>query len=295
MLAHRVVVASLFLSSVAAADPRSWTAVKDKLPATTDTVVVIDFKAAFALPSGHELVSPAMFKDPIYDIKKACGIEIAAAVTDLTIVSTTDKNGGFLAFGFDGIDQAKALDCANKYKQRESKGSATVEKTASAKVLDYQLHDKETEHFYASWVDTNVVAFAMSRQKTDGLDAMWKGKAASGDLAAAIGKAPAGAVVWGAFVLHDPDTSWGAVALTADKSNATVHAVFTAKTAAAAAKGAKGLEDTFAAIGKGSDGLAPVGKALVVKVASTTATVDGSFPETKLPRAAIDLFGAMLY
>src|SRR5262245_8393676 len=101
--------ASALAAHTAAADTKSWSAVKSRLPAGTAIVVGADFKAVRGLPSFPGLLSTLFSeskdaKQTVDMVKGVCGFDLPSVISDVTVVATLNEKGAFV-IGLDGVDQ----------------------------------------------------------------------------------------------------------------------------------------------------------------------------------------------
>ena len=207
---HRIVflapVLVVALGTTAAADTKSYAALKAKLPGATAVVVGIDFKIARTASSFPKFVEAAFaqsadVKQAVDLIKQACGIDVISAISDATIAAQLDDKI-VIALGLDGVDEAKVVGCANKIIQKSDPKAKLTAKPG--KITEYTMTG-ESQKLYAAWLAKDVVAFSGDFERRDMLDAVIAGKPAAGDLAAMLAKTNAGAFVFAAAALNNKD------------------------------------------------------------------------------------------
>jgi len=234
-----VAVSTLALRS-AAADTKSWTAVKSKLPASTSIVVGVDVVALRAASSFPTLVSSVLDEDrdvkQVFElVKSACAIDALTAISDVTIAVDGETEQGVIAIGLDGLDEPKLVACTNKLLQQQAPNAKLVAKPG--KVTEYAV---EREKFYVAWLAKDVLVIGTKPDKRVNLDAMLSGKPPRAELATRIGKTSTSALVWGAFAIKKDGITGGQGTLTLSKGML----AFAAKiSTASAAVNAKLLEE----------------------------------------------------
>src|SRR3954471_3658424 len=110
-----VVTGLSFVASTAAAETKSWTALKGKLPAGTIVVGGADVGALRASPSFPKLVDWVTSQDKdigamLGVVKETCGVELPAMFSDFA-VAVDGKEKGVIVVGLNGTDQKKVTDC----------------------------------------------------------------------------------------------------------------------------------------------------------------------------------------
>src|SRR3954470_16323518 len=106
-----VVTGLSFVASTAAAETKSWTALKGKLPAGTILVGGADIGALRASPWFPKLVAWIQNEDKdvgamLGVVKDTCGMELPAMFADIA-VAVDNKEKGVLVVGLNGTDQKK--------------------------------------------------------------------------------------------------------------------------------------------------------------------------------------------
>ena len=282
-----VVTALSFLVGTAAADTKSWTALKGKLPAGTIVVGGADVTALRATPSFPKLVEWIGKEDKdtgaMLDlVKQTCGMELPAMFADFSI-AVDAKEKGVVVIGLAGIDQMKLTDCITKVMTKvDAKIKLGVKVTG--KLTEYTLSG-QTDKIYASWLSGDVVAISMEPNGHGPLDAMMAGGAATGDLAGFLGKANTSAPGWAAFAVNDDGVKggFGMVTLGSTLKLALKMTGITPK------DGAKGRTEMTDMLKKGVDRskkqpeLTKVFKAAKVGGKDAEVTLDVAVPEASLP------------
>lgn len=212
--------------STAAAETKSWTAIKAHTPANPMVALSVDVSA---LRSGIKSFDTAVttlvnsekdVKQAVDIFKQFCSIDATKAITDVSAI--LDKDGkGIVAFGLDGLDEKKLVDCGNKILAQDKKGTKITVK--SGKVSEYNVGG---ESMYAAWLSKDVFAISTDPDKRDGLDAWMKGKAPAGDLDKLI-KSAGTNTAWAVGIPGEKDVKqgWGGVTLAAGKVVGTVHII----------------------------------------------------------------------
>ncbi|MCX5746685.1 MAG: hypothetical protein NT062_29770 [Proteobacteria bacterium] len=275
------------LASTAAADTRSWTVLKSKLPAGTIAAISIDVAA---IKKGTKSFSAVVqeFVDKEKDAKMAltmvkttCGLDPFDAISDVSIA--LDAHGdGVVAVGLAGVDEAKLVACAGKMiASMDAKAKLTVK---AGKVSEYVIAGQTS--MYASWAAKDVVVFSTNPEKRDLIDAAMKGTAATGDLASYLGKAGTAGVFMIAGLINDDGIKGGFGSITLDKGTFKGAGKLVAESAAVASKMLKeGQGELAQAVGK-AEKKAPVAakflKAIKLSGAGTEINVDGSLNEADL-------------
>ena len=191
----------------AAAEPRSWAAVKGKVPATAIGVGGIDVVAIQKSPTFQSLWTDALAKGGVdqagFDaIKAGCGVDAMAAVKDASVVVGPDDTS-VMVLALTGVNQATFLRCAQAAATHQQKGTVTAKK--KGKVVEYTIDGTDgQEMFYLAWLAADVVAFANDGSDRKSLEKLTGGKGAKGALAGAIGKVSRSAPVWFAFAEPKP-------------------------------------------------------------------------------------------
>jgi hypothetical protein len=204
---NRLVLVLAFLiafAGTAAAEPRSWAAVKGRVAASAIGVGGLDVGGIQQSAIFQTLWTEAMTKDRIDQdgldaIKAGCGVDAMAAIKDLTVVVGPDDTS-VVVVALRGVDQATFLRCAQAAATHQGKGTVTQKK--KGKVVEYTVDGTDT--FYAAWIAADVVAFANDGSDRKTLEKLTGGKGAKGALAGAIGKASRSAPVWFAFAEAKP-------------------------------------------------------------------------------------------
>lgn len=284
-LSRVVLVGSLFLASTAAAETKSWGALKGKLPAGTNVVGSIDAAALRATPSFPKVMDFLRSEDKdigaMLDLVKAtCGMELPAMVGDIAFAVDV-KEKGVLVIQLAGTDQTKATDCATKVLAK-IEPKAKIATKVTGKITEYALD--ANSKLYAAWLAPDLVAISVDDDSPAPLEAMMKGAAASGDLATYLGKANTAGAAWAAFNIND-DVKGGWASLALGKTVAVAIRVsgMTPK------DGEKARKEANDAKKKGLDRsaklpeLKKVFQAMKVGGAGADVTVDVSVPEASIP------------
>jgi hypothetical protein len=278
--------------STAAAETKSWTAIKGKMPANPMVALSVDVSAlrsgikAFDTTVATLVDSEKDVKQAVGLIKQICTIDATTAISDVS--AALDKDGkGIVALGLSGLDEKKLVECANKIMAQDKPGSKVSSKVTKG-VTEYDFAG--TGKIYAAWLGKDVVAISTDPESSTGLDVAMKGKAPTGDLDSLIKKANAN-TAWAVGIPGEKDVKqgWGGVTLAAGKVTGTVHII-----PGDAKHGADMLSEVKTELPKGisemeKNGAKNLAKALKgLKVGGTAAeiTFDGSM--------AADDFGAVI-
>jgi hypothetical protein len=276
-----------FVVGSAAADTKSWTALKGKVPATTAILVGADVNALRATPSFGKVVDwiKAQDKDTsaMLDlVKSTCGMDLPAMFSDVTLALTKEEKG-VIVIGFNGMDQTKLLDCANKVLAKVDPKMKLTGK-ASGKLTEYTMTG-ENDKLWGAWVSGDVLAVSTEKDGHAMLDAMLAGQAASGDLGGYLSKANTAAAGWAAFYVNDDGFKggYGTLTLGPTLKVALRLAGMTAK------DGEKGRKEVGQGVKKGIERsakqpeLKKVFQSVKVGGKGEEVTVDASVPEASLP------------
>jgi hypothetical protein len=266
------------LAYQAAADTKSWTAIKGKLPADTMVVVSVDVAAARTTPVYGKLVDAVTgtekdLAEGLTMLKTTCQIDPTTAVTDVTI-ALDEHEKGIIVVGMTGVDEAKLIACGNAIQAKEN----PKKKLTGAKVgqLTEYTMTGEKDKLYAAWLAKDVVAFGTNPDKPRQLAAMLAGKPATGDLAIFLGKVNTSSFAWVAAVAINADPfkgGFGAATLTKDTVSA-AGAITTKSADAGKSVVAEAQKEQAKAVKKASKDAPELGKALnAVKLSSSGADI----------------------
>jgi len=274
------------LVSTAAADTKSWTAIKGKL--ASDAMVALSVDVA-QVKKGSKSVDKVlkMFLDEERDakqafamIEKGCALKPLDIVTDVSLV--IGKSGdGVVALGLSGVDEAKLVACANKLiAQMDPKMKITAK--AAGGVSEYAVGP---EKLYAWWPQKDVVVFGTEPDDKQFITAAMAGKGASGDLATYLGKVDLKSVLWAAGAPNEKDVKggYGSVTLAAGmfKGNGKI----IASDPKEAAKGLKEFTEEHARALKKADKLPAAQKflkALKITQSGAELTIDGALDDASV-------------
>lgn len=284
-----LVVAGLsFVAGTAAAETKSWTALKGKVPADTIVLGGADISAVRGTPSFPKLVEWVASQDKdiaaMFDVvKQTCGMELPAMFGDISFAVDKELKG-VIVIGLAGTDQTKLTDCINKV---IAKVDAKTKLTAKpmGKLTEYSVTG-ESDKLYAAWLAPDVVAIGAEEKSHTALDAMLAGKAPAGDLAGWLGKANTGSPAWVAFSANEDGLQGGFGSLTLGKTIKLAMSM-NGMTPADGDKGRKEMQDTVKKGLERSAKLPEIKKVFQgVKVGGKgqQVTIDASFPESLLPQ-----------
>lgn len=193
---------SLFVARPAAAQSKSWAAVKGSVTP----------KAAFVFGANFDPIRKTatyatvlkMFLDGEEDAKQAfdlikthCQIDVASALTDATAIMKADEKP-LVVLGLNGLDEPKVVACLEKIVMSFAPaGTAPIKLTAKkkGKVTEYTVPG-ERKKIYIAWLAADVLAFTDDPIAKGKLEKMLAGKAAKGDLGKWIAKISTAAPIW---------------------------------------------------------------------------------------------------
>jgi hypothetical protein len=288
-----ILLAALATSALAAhpaaAETKSWSAIKARLPAGTAIVVGVDFKAVRGLPSFQAMLG-ALFseakdlKQTVELVKTACGFELPGAIADLTIVANLREKGA-VVIGLDGLDQTKLLACAEKVHQKADPKAKITAKPG--KVTEYSVTGMPAKLF-AAWLANDVIAIGTEATSRDVLDALLAGKAPSAELAGALKGTNTGALLWGAAAVNKEGIKGGAGSLTHAKGTLAISVKLTAMSADVAKQMVAEMKQKLADRIKSGEQAAPkIARLLKLVTVAQRGTADVAIeiavPETELP------------
>lgn len=234
------IVALLALSTAAQADTKSWTALKGKFPADTEFVVSVDLAPLAKTATLGKIVDAVFANEPdakqaVELLKTTCGIDVVAAITDVTVFGRTSGHDEVaIALGLAGVDKAGALACAQKLVDAGGK-TAKITAKVKGKVTDYGATG-QAGHLYAAWIAKDVVVISDDPTEKGKLEKLLAGKAPKGDLKTHLGKVVKTGVAFAALAITETDKDlggttkggYGDLALSAGTVTATGHMVMSA-------------------------------------------------------------------
>ncbi len=215
-LSRMALIGTLLVASTAAADSKSWAALKGRLPAGATIVGGADVAAIRGTPSFPKALD--FFRGEDKDIgamldliKATCGMELPAMLGDIAFTLDA-KEKGVVVLGLSGTDQTKVTDCVTKVVAKvEPKAKLSAKVTG--KITAYSVGSDET--IFAAWLAPDVVAISIDANSQAPLDAILAGAPASGDLATYLGKTTTTAAAWAAFNVNEDGLKggWGTLTL----------------------------------------------------------------------------------
>jgi hypothetical protein len=201
LTATLAVAASLLAARAASADTRSWTAVT-KVIGKSDTIVVgIDLArlrstGAFGAVMQLMVAEEDEAKNVMDAVKTECGFDLVNVLSDVTVVMQRDGDHPLIAFGLDGIDEAKAVDCIGRVAGKSvGKPGTKLVGRKIGKLTEYSIAG-EKEKLYAAWLTKDVLVFTEDVDDRKQLEKRLAGKGATGDLAKFIGRTSPAAPFW---------------------------------------------------------------------------------------------------
>jgi hypothetical protein len=284
-LSRVVLVGALFVASTAAADSKSWAALKGKLPAGTIIVGSADGAAIRSTPSFPKVMDFIRGEDKdvgaMFDlVKTTCGMELPAMIGDISF-AVDNKEKGVVVIGLSGTDQAKITTCLTKIL---ASANAKLSVKVTGKITEYSFGTNDK--MFAAWLAPDVVAISVDEKTPAPLDAMLAGAPASGDLATYLGKATATATTaWAAFNPNEDGFKggWGTLTLGKTVSLALRLSGMTPKDGEKARKEAKDAQKKGLERSAKLPELKKVFQAMKVGGAGTDVTVDASMAESSIP------------
>lgn len=204
------VTVSLLVARAASADTRSWTALKKVIGKGDTTVVGIDLaqlRSSTAFQAGLQLFLDSEEEArKVFDTVKAdCGIDVTTALSDITVVMQGDGDRPLIAFGLDGLDEAKVVECLGIVAGKMT-GMPGVKLTGKkkGKVTEYSVKG-EPKKLYAAWLAKDVLVFTDDANDRKRLEKRLAGKGATGDLKQLIGRTSTAAPFWFAVAQKEVD------------------------------------------------------------------------------------------
>lgn len=202
--------AALFAAGDASADTRSWTAVKKVLGKGDAAVVGIDLAAVRGTASfkaGLQLMlsAEAEFASVLDTVKAECGFDMMATVSDLTVVFERGGEKPLIAFGLDGLDEARVVDCLGKVagKMTNNPAPKLVGKKIG-KITEYSVAG-ESKKLYAAWLAKDVLVFTEDANDRKGLERRVGGKGASPALKKLLARTTPTAPFWFAVAVNEKE------------------------------------------------------------------------------------------
>lgn len=217
-------------TSLAAADTKSWTAIKGKIPANTAVVLSFDVSALRAGAKEYAKVVNGLIKSEkdvaqvVTMIKSTCALDVTTAVSDVSIAFSMGGKG-IISVGLDGgLDEAKLMACANKVLEKQQPG---VKITGKPGVITEYSVAGQTGGFFVAWPSKDVFVISTEPDNRPSLETAWKsGKPLTGDLASYATKANGG-MAWAAAIPAEPDikAGYGTLSLAAGTFKGVMHVI----------------------------------------------------------------------
>jgi hypothetical protein len=186
-----VLTALLSLTATAAAEPKSFTALKGKYAADTNIIISADVTQIAKSPAFNTTLTAVLaeeedMKQAFDAIKASCNIDVAASISDFTVVGSFSNDNALFVLGLNGIDQAKAQSCLETMlaADPDTKGAKVTAKK-KGKVTAYAISGK-TDVLYAAWLTKDVVALTNDPFEKGKLEKLLAGKAPKKDLKARL-------------------------------------------------------------------------------------------------------------
>lgn len=278
-------------AGAAQADNKSWAALKAKIPADAGVILSMDVSAARATPAFKPAVAAIL--DAAHDVKQgldliqqACGIDVTAVVSDVTVAMDVHEKHGLFAVGLIGLDEPKVAACFSKMaKSSGAKGEITSKKVGALTKYFVKGEPEDKDPLYAAWLAKDVLAIGFEPGKSADLDAALKGGAAKGELGGYVGKVDTKALAWGAGVIGEEHIKGGYGTAAYGKAAVAFDAHLIADAPDAAAKmrdeGKRELKSK-ADEAKQFPAVAALLKTIVIGGAGAEVIVDGSVKESDL-------------
>ena len=204
------VTASLLAARSATADTRSWTAVKKVIGKGDSIVIGIDLaqvRTTTAFQQGLQLfLSQEEEAKGVFDIIKSdCGFDITTTVSDITVVMQDDGDRPLIAFGLDGIDEARVVTCMGAVAGKMT-GMPSPKLTGKkiGKITEYSVKG-EKKKLYAAWLAKDVLVFTDDANDKAKLTKRLTGKGPLGDLKTFIGLSAPTAPLWFAVAKREKE------------------------------------------------------------------------------------------
>jgi hypothetical protein len=203
-----VVMSLAAMAAPAAADTKSWAALKNHVPDKTEILLGVDAKGLDPATPGRMLAvlaagSPELGR-MVDVIKQSCAIDAGRAVSDVAVaIATKGPDKITIAIGLDGLDEVKLIDCAQKVvKAKAPKASITAK---PGKLSEYTVGESPRDQttFYVEWPAKDVLVITNHPDQKDSYAAFDTGKAPQGELASFVAKAQPGGVAWVAASVND--------------------------------------------------------------------------------------------
>lgn len=201
---------SLLATGDAAADTRSWTAVKKVVGKGDTAVVSIDIaqlRSSASFKAGLDLITSeeAEFRTIMDAVKSDCGFDVITSLSDITVVFQKDGDDPLIAFGLDGVDEPRVVSCLGKIAGKMTNNPAvTLKGKKVGKVTEYSV-DGEAKKLYAAWLAKDVLAFTDDANDKKRLEKRLTGKGISPDLKKMLAKTSAAAPFWFAVAMKEKE------------------------------------------------------------------------------------------
>jgi hypothetical protein len=226
--------ASMLLATSAAADSKSWTAVKGSISPKATVVLGGNVDAvrktkAFAGAMQLLFSEEPDAKEAFDLVKSECAIDVPAAISDFTVVMNKDEKP-LVVLGLSGVDEAKAMKCFEAVALKKTGQAVTLDAKKKGRVTMYSLHG-DSKQVYAAWLAKDVLAFTDEPSEKGRLEKFLAGKVAKGELGKRLAKVSSDAPIWAAVVLKERENGltmlggYGTIDLAAGKFTANAHVV----------------------------------------------------------------------
>ena len=211
------VALSLFVAGPAAAQSKSWTAVKGSVTPQAAFVFGANFDPIRKTASYATALK--MFLDQEDDAKQAfelvkthCQIDVPNALTDATAIMKADEKP-LVVLGLNGLDEPKVVACLEKIVMSFAPaGTAPIKLVAKkkGKVTEYTVPG-ESKKIYIAWLAADVLAFTDDPIAKGKLEKMLAGKAPKGEVGKMLAKVATTAPIWFAVAKKEREAGIGTV------------------------------------------------------------------------------------
>jgi hypothetical protein len=208
LTATLAVAVSLLVTRAATADTRSWTAVKKVLGSGDAIVVGFDLtklRTTGAYQAGLQLfLADENEAKQVFDsVKSDCGFDVTTVVSDITVVMQKDAENPLIAFGLDGLDEAKVVTCLGIVAGKMT-GMPSPKLTGRkiGKITEYSVKG-EKKKLYAAWLATDVLVFTDDANDRKKLEKRVAGRGATGALGKYLARTSTTAPFWFAATMNE--------------------------------------------------------------------------------------------
>jgi hypothetical protein len=199
---------ALSLASTAAAESKSWAAVKRSINPKANVIAggsLTNARSTKAFTSAVQmlLTEEEEAKRAFDMIKDGCGIDVPTAIADFTVVMK-DGNDPLVVFGLAGLDELKVRTCLEAIALKETGKVVKLTAKKAGKVTTYSVPGERQKMDFA-WLAPDVVAFTEDPTAKGRLvKALGKGPA-KGDLGKFVAKINSDAALWAAVAIKEKE------------------------------------------------------------------------------------------